>query len=79
MSKATALDNFDAGTVALSAAASARPGGTRNETLLQDAVNVDVVLTRAPGMAVSIELASGQPSIYSSSGVFAALTQLVLK
>jgi hypothetical protein len=73
VSKATTLNDFDAGTVTLSAAASARPGGSRNDTLLQDTADVDVVLTRAPGMTVSIAVASGQPSIYSSPGVWEAL------
>lgn len=68
VSKATIYNDFDAGTVRLSAAASARPGGSRNSTLLQQAAQVDVVLTRTPGMAVSIALASGQTGIFSSPG-----------
>jgi hypothetical protein len=68
VSKATTLNHFEAGTVTLSASASARPGGLRNDTVLQDTVEVDVALTQAPGMAVSIALASDQPSIYSSPG-----------
>lgn len=70
VSKATTLDDFEAGKVQLSAGASARPGGSRNGTLLQGHADVDVTLTKAPGMAVSIALAGGQKSIYSSPGVF---------
>lgn len=70
VSKATTLNDFDASTVQLSASASARPGGSRNDTLLQQTAEKEITLTRTPGMAVSIALVTGQTGIFSSPGVW---------